>query len=86
MQNTDSQIVVKRFFEVIDYLKANKYIRGLQTFTTRYNINKRNLYQLKADPSRDIFQVAWLTFLVNDYNVSPLYLLTGEGDIMKHTA
>lgn len=86
MQNVDSQLVVVRFFEVLDYLKANKYIRGLQTFTTRYNINKRNLYQLKADPSRDIFQVAWLTFLVNDYNVSPLYLLTGEGEIMNRPA
>lgn len=86
MQNVDSQLVVVRFFEVLDYLKANKYIRGLQTFTTRYNINKRNLYQLKADPSRDIFQVAWLFFLVRDYNVSPLYLLTGEGEIMNRPA
>lgn len=82
MQNVDSQLVVVRFFEVLEYLKANKHIRGLQTFTTKYNINKRNLYQLKADPSRDIFQVSWLTFLVNDYNVSARYLLTGTGPIL----
>lgn len=81
MQTEDSQKVVKRFFEAIYFLKTSKSIRGLQTFTTRYNINKRNLYQLKDDYSRDIFQAAWLTYLVNDYGVSATWLLTGNGSI-----
>lgn len=81
MQTEDSQKVVKRFFEAIYFLKASKNIRGLQTFTNRYNINKRNLYQLKDDHSRDIFQAAWLTYLVNDYGVSATWLLTGNGSI-----
>ena len=34
---------------------------------------------LEKEPERDIFQVAWLENLVNDYKVSSLWLLTGNG-------
>jgi len=83
MQSEDSQRIVKRFFEAIDILKANKIIRGIQTFTTRYKINKRNFYTCKKEPERDIFQVAWLWYLVNDYKVSAEWLLTGEGSFFQ---
>ncbi len=39
---------------------------------------------LEKDPSRDIFQAAWLTYLVNDYGVSATWLLTGRGDILLY--
>lgn len=80
MQTTSSQIIVRRFFEAVHELKSRKVIRGIQTFTTRYGINKRNFYTCEAQPERDIFQVAWLGYLVNDYKVSAKWLLTGEGD------
>ncbi|MBP3768440.1 MAG: hypothetical protein J6I31_09225 [Prevotella sp.] len=80
MQTTSSQIIVRRFFEAVRELKSRKVIRGIQTFTTRYGINKRNFYTCEAQPERDIFQVAWLGYLVNDYKVSATWLLTGEGD------
>lgn len=79
MQSERSQIIVRRFFEALQILKANKIIRGKQTFTTRYGINRWNLNTLEKEPERDIFQVAWLEHLVNDYKVSPLWLLTGNG-------
>lgn len=69
----------KRFFEALQILKANKVIRGKQTFTNRYGINRWNLNTLEKEPSRDIFQVAWLEYLVRDYKVSPMWLITGEG-------
>lgn len=80
MQNPDSQEVVNRFFEALDRLKADKVIRGKQTFTDRYGINRWNMLTLQKEPHRDIFQAGWLTYLTRDYGVSPLWLLTGEGE------
>ena len=79
MQTDQSQVIVKRFFEALQILKANKVIRGKQTFTNRYGINRWNLNTLEKEPSRDIFQVAWLEYFVRDYKVSPMWLITGEG-------
>lgn len=80
MQTTDSQKIIIRFFEALQRLKADKRIRGKQTFTRDHGINRWNMNSLEKDPSRDIFQPAWLTYLVNDYGVSPQWLLTGMGD------
>lgn len=83
MQTTESQAVIRRFFEAIYALKDRKEIRGKQTFTNRYDINRWNLNSLEKDMSRDIFQVAWLTYLVRDYGVSAQWLLTGRGDMFS---
>lgn len=71
--------IVNRFFECLQRLKEEKVIRGVQTFTKTHGINRRNLYTLQHAPERGMFQVSWLAFLVRDYMVSPLWLLTGEG-------
>ena len=84
MQTTESQAVIRRFFEALYALKARKDIRGKQTFTNQYGINRWNMNTLEKDMSRDIFQVAWLTYLVRDYGVSSQWLLTGLG-AMFHT-
>lgn len=82
MQTEDSQKVIKRFFEALYYLKDMKIIRGKQTFTNEFGINRWNLNALEKDMSRDIFQVAWLTYIVKRYGVSSTWLLTGRGDIL----
>jgi len=51
-------------------LKASKVIRGKQAFTVKYGINCWNLNTIEKDHSRDIFQAAWLTHLVNDYGMA----------------
>jgi hypothetical protein len=81
MQTTDSQKVISRFFQALYYLKSERVIRGKQTFTSRYGINRWNMNTLEKDLARDIFQTAWLTYLVNDYGISAEWLLTGKGDI-----
>ena len=86
MQNPTSQIVVRRFFQAVRELKSRKVIRGVQTFTERYGINRWNFLTCEKQPERDIFQVAWLTYLVADYNVSARWLLTGEGDIFTENS
>lgn len=83
MQTEDSQKVIKRFFEAIYHLKSLKVIRGKQTFTNKYGINRWNFNSLEKDMSRELFQAAWLSYLVDDFDVSAEWLLTGRGDMMS---
>lgn len=83
MQTTESQAIIRRFFEALYALKARKDIRGKQKFTNQYVINRWNMNTLEKDMSRDIFQVAWLNYLVKDYGVSAQWLLTGYGDMFQ---
>lgn len=83
MQTPDSQIIVNRFFEALRLLAEYKIIRGKQTFTRRYDINRWNMNTLEKEPERDIFQAAWLYYLTRDYMVSPRWLITGEGSFFE---
>lgn len=84
MQTPDSQQIIKRFFEALYYLKAARVIRGKGTFTREHGIDRWNLYKLEKNPERDIFQPAWLAYLVNDYGISADWLLTGRGKMIRH--
>ena len=83
MQTIESQAIVKRFFEALYRLKEDRKIRGKQTFTREYGINRWNLNTLEKEPERDLFQVCGLSFLVRDFDVSPMWLLTGFGDFYQ---
>ena len=83
MQTEDSQKIVRRFFQALYRLKDDGKIRGKQTFTREFDINRWNLNSLEKDPSRDIFQTAWLFYLVKVYRVSARWLLTGDGDFYE---
>lgn len=83
MQIPDSQIIIRRFFEALQKLIEFRIIRGRQTFTRRYNINRWNMITLEKEPERDAFQSAWLLYLTRDYMVSPRWLITGEGSFFE---
>lgn len=83
MQTTDSQIISNRFFEALRILTEQKVIRGKQSFTRRYGINRWNMNTLEKNPESDIFQAGWLLYLVRDYMVSPRWLITGEGNFWE---
>jgi hypothetical protein len=82
MQSEQSQQITARFFEALYFLKEKKVIRGKQTFTVKYGINRWNFNTFEKNPASDIFQVAWLANLVNDYNISAEWLLTGRGKMI----
>ena len=84
MQTEDSQAIIRRFFDALYYLKANRVIRGKATFTKAHGIDRWKLYRLEKVMASDIFQPARLTYLVKDYGVSATWLLTGRGEIIRH--
>lgn len=83
MQTEDSQKIIRRFFQALQYLKDQRIIRGKQTFTRQFGINRWNMNTVEKEPSRDMFQTAWLSYLVTEYGVSAEWLLTGRGAIMS---
>lgn len=83
MQTKDSQKIIRRFFQALQYLKDQRIIRGKQTFTRQFGINRWNMNTVEKEPSRDMFQTAWLSYLVTEYGVSAEWLLTGRGAILS---
>lgn len=78
--------VTKRFFEAIDMLKVQNKIRGLQTFTTLYGINRWNINTAKWHPERSVLKPEWLVYLAREYNVSAEWLLLGEGPMLLESS
>lgn len=81
----ENVLIINRFFESIERLKSEKVIRGLKTICDRYGINRWNALTLREEPEKHdgIFRTSWLSHLVRDYMVSPLWLLTGEGSFFR---
>ena len=75
--------VTKRFFEAIDMLKAQKKIRGLQTFTNRYDINRWNLVTVRTQPEVSVLKPEWIVYLVRDYGISADWILLGRGGMFS---
>ena len=82
--NSDESIkVILRFYEAVEKLIEKGQIRGKQTFTNKYGINRRNFIYVENNPQSNMFQIAWLGHLIRDYNVSSEWLMTGEGQMFN---
>jgi len=79
MNNPESIAIIKRFYEAIDMLIAGKVIRGKQTFTKKYDINRRNFATVQRKPESDMFQLVWISYLVTDFGISAEWIMTGRG-------
>lgn len=73
--------IIARFFAALERLASDGCIRGLKTFADRYHTNRGNMSVMRSTLSG--IHLEWLTFLVRDYMVSPLWLLTGEGTFYR---
>ena len=80
----DGQDITMRFFKAIDILTEANYFRGLQTFTARYDLNRRNLQHVKKSPANTVLKPEVMAHLVCDYGISGTWLLTGEGSVFQN--
>lgn len=76
--STLSKEIAARFYSTVDELKRTRTIRGIATFTKRYDIDRRNFL---ASRRIGTVNVAWISHIVSDYNASPYYILNGCGDM-----
>lgn len=82
MHTTQSQEVVARFYEAVQYLIDTGQLRSLRAFTEKYGILYSNFYKAMADHSRQVFQIGWMAPLVVDFNISADWLVTGRGSMV----
>lgn len=77
------QQIVIRFYIAINELINRKELRGVQTFTKKYDIDRRAFKRIEANPQMKSFDCGWLNYLVKDFNVNPEWILTGRGAMFK---
>lgn len=75
--------VTNRFFEAIEALKHQKKMRGLQTFTNKYGLNRWNINTVKWNPEKSVLKPECIVYLVRDYGISSEWILLGKGDMFK---
>lgn len=83
MTSQDGVDITNRFFKAIDELKERKAIRGLGTFTNRYNINRWNLITVRDNPANATLKPEYISYLVADYNISAEWILLGTGQMFR---
>jgi hypothetical protein len=81
MHTPQSQAIVGRFFEALQYLIDDGRVNSRNAFCVKHGVRQCNLWKAERNPASQIFQAGWLTHLVNDYGVSARWLITGYGAI-----
>lgn len=75
--------VADRFFEAFAALKVARRT-NTQRFCREMGADKRNFYKKQKQTGDTTITTSWLTFIVQRYNVSPLWLLTGRGPMFQN--
>lgn len=85
MNNPNSIKIIERFYEALDFVVANKMIRGKKTFCDKHGIDRWNMNTVKKKPESDMFQLSWISDLCNDFGISAKWIMTGEGGMFEKT-
>jgi len=83
MSNSAAVDIAERFFIAFEALKQTGKIRIYQDFFDAYGIDRGMFYKVKRDHESNLFRVAWLAHLVNDFGVNPEWLMTGKGKMFR---
>lgn len=75
--------ITERFFKAIDILIEAGHFRGLKSFTSDHNLNRRNLQHIKNSPTNTVLKPEVLYILIKYHNVSAMWLMTGEGSVFQ---
>lgn len=78
MNTPHSQEIIKRFFTVVRMLKGSGRMRFIRDFTDRHNIRHDNFLKSEKDPASNRFQVAWIKYLAEDYDVKVEEIVLGK--------
>lgn len=76
------QTVTDRFFEAFDALLVMGALKEAP-FCKGLGVDRRNFLKQREDHGRNILKPSWLTFIVEHYDVSPRWLLTGRGQMFS---
>lgn len=75
--------ITKRFFEAIENLRADKHLRGVQTFTRNHGLNYWNVMTIRNEPHKRILQPEYIRWLCEDYGVSVGWIMFGTGNFYE---
>lgn len=67
-----------RFFAALEALLLTGKLATRKEFCQKYSIDPGNLTRLNREPKR-AFELAYLNYLVVDFDISAEWLLTGNG-------
>lgn len=76
------QTVTDRFFLAFETLLAMGDTKEAP-FCRELGVDRRNFAKQWEDHERNILKPFWLTHIVEHYNVSPRWLLTGRGQMFS---
>lgn len=75
--------ITHRFFLALDSIISMKRIRGVQTFTREFGIDRRNFMLVKSQPSQSILKPEWIAYLCNNYGISATWIISGRGNMLE---
>lgn len=71
--------ITQRFMDALVAMKQNGNIKNFAEVYRVIGIDKGNFSKQMKDPSRGMLRPSWLALLVERYNISATWLLTGHG-------